>query len=62
MLNVREQVQMVERNKDCPSLPLLSWKLPVSAKEIDVEKKNRTTVKFLHPISIYICIYFLVKS
>ena len=54
MLNVREQVQMVERNKDCPSLPLLSWKLPVSTKEIDVEKKNRTTVKCLHPISIYI--------
>ena len=54
MINIHERVEMVERNKDGLPFPLLSWKLPVSAKKTDIEKQNKTTKKFLHPTFIYI--------
>ena len=47
-LNVRERVEVVERNKKtAPSLPLLSCELSVSVKENPDRKKNHVETKQL---------------
>ena len=38
--NVREQVEVVEREKDCPFLPLLPCESSVSMKEYSNRRKN----------------------